>query len=102
MIQLESQPSGAPAQQERGSRDPGLQQLGDTEPAIHMASAARMQGQMRNLLEAKSRQPDKSFERHVHQQRGGDGKEKQTREETDMQELIDLTADSDTEPDLLD
>ena len=100
VIQLESQPSSAAAQQEEGSREPGLQQLGDAEQ--NKASAARMQGQMGIPLDGESPQGGEYFERHVPQQRGGVSEEKQAREEVYMQEPIDLTADSDIEAEVLD
>ncbi len=84
VIELESQPSSAAAQQAQGTGIPGVQQLAHGEPSS--ASALSMQSQSCATLDATSQQ-----------QAAVNGNRKQTREE-----LIDLTADSDDEPDVID
>ena len=100
MTQLESQPSSAAAENKSSTRNPGVQQLVDAKQ--NTASAATMQGHSGKARDVSPRQQSEPSYGHGPQQRRDTGKEKQTEEVIDMQELIDLTADSDAEPEALD
>ena len=100
VVELESQPSSAAAQQAQGTGIPGVQQLAHGEPST--ASASSMHGQSCAALAATSQEQAELLQRHKHQQTAVNGNRKQIREEVDMRELIDLTADSDDEPDVID
>lgn len=97
---LESQPISAAAEDSRSTRDPSVEQPGDAKQ--NTANAIRLQGQGGKSMDVSAHQQSELCSRHAPQQRGDTGKQERTREEVDMQELIDLTADSDAEPELLD
>ena len=99
VIELESQPSSAAAQQAQGTGNPEAQLPAHGEQ--NEATASRVQGQNCVALDATSQQQRELLHGHRQQQTAVNGNSKQTREEVDMQELIDLTADSDDEPDVI-
>lgn len=93
VIELESQPGSAAAQQALGTEEPGVQQPAHAEQS--RAGASSMQGQSCVALEATPQQQGELLYGRKHQQTAVNGKRKQSREAADMRELIDLTADSD-------
>lgn len=105
VIELESQPSSAVPRQQNGTRESDAQQLGNAE---HQSGiGARAHGQNGTGSEAVHHQQSVQVElqsgfadKHVHQQRGGIVEQKQF--EHQQEESIDLTADSDPEPEVID
>ena len=105
VIELESQPSSAPPHQQNGTRESDAQQLGSAEQ--ESAIGARAHGQNGTGSEAVFQQhsvqvglQDGFADRYVHQQRGGTVEQKQS--EHQQEDLIDLSADSDPEPEVID
>jgi len=105
VIELESQLSSAAPCQQKVTRESDAQQPGDAEHQSAIGSRAHAQNGTGS--EAISQQQSVQVglqsgfaDRHVHQQRGGTVEQKQSEHQQDN--LIDLTADSDHEAEVID